>query len=144
MTTVRLYRVALRRVRDLRFSEPIVRPLAAVATAKRLLKDVDREALVVMYLDAHNDLLGAEITSVGSLNTTRTTPREIFKGAILAGALGIIIAHPHPSGSLEPSDEDVAFTRAIAKAGELIGIELFDSIIISRGGHTSLRERGLF
>ena len=141
---ITLYRVSLRRVRDVRFSEAVTRPLTAVETIKKLLGDTDRECLIVLFLDTHNHILGAEVSTVGSLNTTRTHPREIFKGAILAGALGIILGHNHPSGNAEPSDEDIAFTRSVAKAGEIVGIEVYDHLIVTDIEHTSLRERGLF
>ena len=102
-----------------------------------------KEHLVGLYLDSQNGLLCKETISIGSLNTTRTHPREILFPAVVHLALGFILAHNHPSGCLEPSAEDVEFTRSIRRAGELMGIELYDHLIIARGGYTSLRERGL-
>jgi DNA repair protein RadC len=58
--------------------------------------------------------------------------------------MGFILVHNHPSGSLDPSDEDVAFTRAVHRAGETVGIELYDHLIVTKSGFTSLRERGAF
>lgn len=101
-----------------------------------------KEHLVGLYLDAQNGLVHRETISVGSLNTTRSHPREILYPAVTHLAHGFILAHNHPSGSLEPSDEDVAFTRAVHHAGELMGIELYDHIIVTPAGFTSLRERG--
>jgi DNA repair protein RadC len=69
---------------------------------------------------------------------------EILLPAIEHSALGFIVAHNHPSGSLEPSDEDVAFSRTVHRAGDLIGIELCDHVIVGANGLTSLRERGVF
>jgi len=115
--------------------------------AWRLARDLARlrkEHLIGLYLDAQNGLLHRETISIGSLNTTRTHPREILYPAIVHLALGFILVHNHPSGSLDPSDEDIAFTRAIHRAGETIGIELYDHLIVARGGFTSLRERGAF
>jgi DNA repair protein RadC len=94
-------------------------------------------------LDPQNTVVGCEEVSKGSLNTTRTHPREIYKSALLANALGIILGHNHPSGCLEPSPEDVEFTQAVSRAGELIGVELYDHVIVTDEGYTSLRERGL-
>jgi DNA repair protein RadC len=102
-----------------------------------------KEHLVGLYLDAQNGLLHSETISIGSLNTTRTHPREILYPAIQNLALGFILAHNHPSGNPEPSPEDVEFTRSVRRAGELMGIELYDHIIVTPGGYTSLRERGL-
>jgi DNA repair protein RadC len=97
-----------------------------------------------LYLDAQNGLIHRETISVGSLNTTRSHPREILYPAIAHLALGFILVHNHPSGSLDPSDEDIAFTRAVHRAGETVGIELYDHLIVTRAGFTSLRERGAF
>jgi DNA repair protein RadC len=102
-----------------------------------------KEHLVALYLDAQNHLLGKETISVGSLNTTRTHPREIFQPAIACSAMGIILAHNHPSGSLAASQEDVDFTRAIRRASEILGIGLYDHIIVSEKGFVSLKEKGL-
>ena len=88
-------------------------------------------------------MLHRETISVGSLNTTRTHPREILYPAVAHLALGFILAHNHPSGCLEPSPEDIEFTRATRRAGSLMGIELYDHLIIGEGGYISLRERGL-
>jgi DNA repair protein RadC len=115
--------------------------------AWRLVRDLagaKKEHLVGLYLDAQNGLIHRETISIGSLNTTRTHPREILHPAIVHLALGFILAHNHPSGCLDPSDEDVAFTRAVHRASETVGIELYDHLIVTRGGFTSLRERGAF
>ena len=110
----------------------------------RDLAHAKKEHLLGLYLDAQNGLIHRETISVGSLNTTRTHPREILYPAIAHLALGFILVHNHPSGSLDPSDEDVAFTRAVHRAGETVGIELYDHLIVAKGGFTSLRERGAF
>jgi len=110
----------------------------------RELGHAKKEHLVGLYLDAQNGLIHRETISVGSLNTTRTHPREILYPAIAHLALGFILVHNHPSGSLDPSDEDVAFTRGVHRAAETIGIELYDHLIVAAGGFTSLRERGAF
>ena len=61
---------------------------------------------------------------------------------LLHSAYGFILIHNHPSGCLDPSSEDVEFTHAIKRAGELMGVELYDHVIVARGGYTSMRERG--
>jgi DNA repair protein RadC len=101
------------------------------------------EHLVGLYLDAQNGLLAKETVSIGSLNTTRTHPREALYPAVAHLALGFILAHNHPSGCLDPSPEDVEFTQSMRRAGDLLGIELYDHLIVTRTGYTSLRERGL-
>jgi DNA repair protein RadC len=119
----------------------LTRPLE-VSREVRDIARLRKEHLVGLYLDAQNFLLHRETVSIGSLNTTRTHPREILYPAIVHNALGFILAHNHPSGGLDPSPEDIEFSRAVHRAGELIGIELFDHIIVAEGGFTSLRERG--
>ncbi len=109
----------------------------------RHLGRAKKEHLVGLYLDSQNVLLQQETISIGSLNTTRTHPREILYPAVLHLALGFILAHNHPSGCLEPSAEDLEFTRAIRRAGEMIGIELYDHLIVAGDGYTSFREHGL-
>jgi DNA repair protein RadC len=119
----------------------IVRPRDAWLCVRELAP-LKKEHLVGLYLDAQNALVHKETISVGSLNTTRTHPREILWPAINHLALGFILAHNHPSGSLDPSDEDIAFSRSVQRAGEIVGIELYDHIIVTATGFTSLRERG--
>jgi len=114
--------------------------------ASREVHDIRRarkEHLVGLYLDAQNGLLHRETVSIGTLNTTRTHPREILYPAIQHMALGFILAHNHPSGCLDPSPEDVEFSQGVKRAGEIMGIELYDHVIVSAHGYTSLRERGL-
>lgn len=108
----------------------------------RWLARANKEHLVGLYLDAQNGLIHRETLSIGTLNTTRTHPREILFPAIVHLALGFILVHNHPSGCLEPSQEDIDFTRSVRRAADLMGIELYDHLIVARGGYTSLRERG--
>ena len=102
-----------------------------------------KEHLLGLYLDSQNHLLARETISIGSLNTTRTHPREILHPAVTHLALGFILVHNHPSGTLTPSADDIEFTRAIGRAGELMGIPLYDHVIVSRSGYVSLKEKGL-
>ena len=102
-----------------------------------------KEHLLGLYLDSQNHLLARETISIGSLNTTRTHPREILQPAITHLALGFILVHNHPSGTLVPSSDDIEFTRAIGRAGELMGIPLYDHVIVSRSGFVSMKEKGL-
>ena len=117
-------------------------PREAYAQVKDLRR-ARKEHLVALYLDSQNRLLARETIAIGSLNTTRTHPREILQPAIACSALGFILAHNHPSGSLTPSQDDVDFTRAIKRACEIIGIGLYDHLIVSASGFVSLKEKGL-
>ena len=102
----------------------------------------DRERFVTVALDSGHRILGLEEVSVGSLNTAPIHPREIFKALILANAAAFIGVHNHPSGEPTPSKEDIAVTRKLREAGELLGIPLLDHIILGRDGFTSLLECG--
>ena len=140
-------KVRLRTVRDgrVRFTvNKVTRPAEVYEAVRSWYRGLDREALGILALDTQNAPIAWQLASLGSLNVTRTHPREIFKLLILVGAAGFVCVHNHPSGSLEPSDEDVAFTRAVHRAGETVGIELYDHLIVTRKGFTSLRERGAF
>jgi len=123
--------------------EPRVSSPAEAYALVRDLRRARKEHLVSLYLDAQNRLICRETVSIGSLNTTRTHPREVLQPAIVNSALAFILVHNHPSGSLDPSRDDVEFTRTMARAGDLMGISLYDHIIVSRRGFVSLKERGL-
>ena len=103
----------------------------------------DREHLLCIYLNTKNRVLGIEVVSIGTLNFSPAHPREIFKGAILASADSIILAHNHPSGDPEPSKDDIEITKRMQKAGKIIGIELLDHVIIGNNSFVSLKERGI-
>lgn len=107
------------------------------------VRDADRESLYSLLLDSRNQLVGCEEVCRGSLNAVRTMPGDVYKGALLSNACGLVLAHNHPSGGLDPSTEDVTFTRSMVKAGELLGVQLYDHVIVTDRGYTSLRERGL-
>lgn len=118
-------------------------PADAYLLLRRKLARARQEKLIAIYLDAQNRMIGSPVViSVGALNTTRTQPRELLAPAIKRAAASIIIAHNHPSGSLEPSNDDIAFTRTMIAAAELMGFTLYDHLIISRKGYISLRDKG--
>ncbi len=141
-----LKRVRLRQVRDgsIKFEvEKISKPADVYKAVLPYYRESDREILSVLCLDAQNKPTCFNVASVGSLNTTRTRPAEILKVAIVSNSLAIVMIHNHPSGELEPSPEDLEFTRAMKQAGEIVGIELYDHLVVTDEGFTSLRERGL-
>lgn len=90
-----------------------------------------KEHIVAFYLDTQQKLIERRIVSVGTLDASLLHPREVFESALQLSAAGVILAHNHPSGSLEPSDEDIAITKRISDAGDLLGITLVDHIIVS-------------
>jgi DNA repair protein RadC len=86
--------------------------------------------------------VGVEEIARGTLTEVGTTPREVFKGAILTNAASIILAHNHPSGEPTPSSADIEVTREMARAGKLLGIPVRDHVIVGAEGCTSLRVSG--
>jgi DNA repair protein RadC len=100
----------------------------------------DREMLLSVMLTVKNDLIGVETVSIGSITASTTTPRDVFKSAILANAVAIIVCHNHPSGELDPSKNDIEITKQLSAAGELLGIKVLDHLIVSSQGYKSLRD----
>ena len=90
----------------------------------------NKEHFVMLYLDSRNKLIIDDV-SVGTLNASLVHPREVFAEAIKNKAASVIVAHNHPSGDLEPSQEDIDLTKRLVEAGELLGIEVLDHIIIT-------------
>jgi len=107
------------------------------------LREKRQEHFVCVTLNGAGEVLGKRIITVGLLNHSLVQPREVFADAITDRAASIICVHNHPSGSLEPSSQDIAITTQLKEAGSLVGIQLVDHIIVAKNGHTSMRERGL-
>ncbi len=104
---------------------------------------LEQEHLRVMLLDTRNRVLATPTIYVGNLNTSIVRTGELFRAAIRWNAAALIVFHNHPSGSPDPSPEDVAVTRNIISAGKMMDIDLLDHIIIGRNCYVSLKERGL-
>jgi DNA repair protein RadC len=107
-------------------------------------KDKKKEYFIALLLDTRNQLIRAAEISVGSLDSSIVHPREVFKEAISASASSVIFAHNHPSGDVEASADDIALTKRLAGAGEIVGIDVLDHIIIGGKRHSSLKRLGLF
>jgi DNA repair protein RadC len=97
------------------------------------LNDRASEELHVLYLNTKHQVIGVEMISRGTLNSSLVHPREVFKGAILANAHAIIIAHNHPSGNTSPSSADKSVTETLVKAGNLLDVKVIDHVIIGQG-----------
>jgi len=104
------------------------------------MEDLDREHFCIVMLNVRNQVIGRELISVGSLDTSIVHPREIFKNCIKKSAAGVILVHNHPSGDATPSDDDVKMTRRLIEAGKILGIRVLDHVIIGRGRYVSMRE----
>lgn len=102
-----------------------------------------RERFIVFWLNSANKVIGFEIVSEGTLNSSVVHPREVFRGAIVATCANIIVAHNHPSGNNEPSNEDILLTRKLVEAGKIIDISVYDHIIFAENTYTSFVEKRL-
>jgi len=107
------------------------------------IEGLEQEHLEVAYLDTKNKVISKRNIFKGSLSASIVHPREIFKEAVKLSAASFLVAHNHPSGDPAPSQEDIQVTRRLKEAGEMMGIQLIDHIIIGDNyKYTSLREKG--
>ena len=106
------------------------------------MRDLSEEHFYVLMLDARNQPIGLNLVSKGTLTASLVHPREVFKAAILANAVGVIVAHNHPSGNPKPSSEDIETTEILVKAGKLLSIPVIDHLVIGdlQSGNRSIRE----
>ena len=102
-----------------------------------------QEIFMVVGLNNRNEIIREEMVAKGTLNECYVEPREVFRPLITEAAARAVLVHNHPSGDPSPSPNDVALTRRLAKAGELMGVPILDHVIITRSGHASLRDLGL-
>lgn len=106
------------------------------------LAHLTQEHFVCLFLNTKNHVIGKQTIFVGSLDSSIVHPREVFKEAIRRSSASVICLHNHPSGDPTPSREDIAITRTLSEAGELVGISLLDHVIIGDGKYISLKEQG--
>lgn len=106
------------------------------------MRHLREEHFVCLFLNSKNQVVGRQTLSIGSLNASIVHPREVFRAAIRRSSASILCAHNHPSGDPTPSPEDVLLTKRLASAGELIGIELLDHLVIGDNRFISLKEMG--
>lgn len=109
----------------------------------RFLMQETKEYFFTLHLDGKNRIVCIDQVSIGSLNQSIVHPREVFKTACLSNAAAIILVHQHPTGDPTPSSEDIAITRRLKEASEIMGIKILDHIIVGDGEYLSFVERGL-
>lgn len=112
----------------------------------RELKDLrghKKEHFVIFYLDTRNQEIKREIVSLGSLNANLVHPREVFEPAVKSLTAQIILAHNHPSGDPEPSEDDLKINKRLVEAGKILGIEVVDHIIVTKDEYLSFKEKEL-
>ena len=136
--------------------------MAVIALTKRFTKEVPeilsaadiwnlcadirgskKEHFIAFYIDTQNRLIERQIISVGTLNASLVHPRELFEPAIRLHAASVIVAHNHPSGILTPSSEDREVTRRLQQAGQIVGIQIVDHVIVSESAFYSFEQKSL-
>ena len=128
---------------DLPSGELLSRPGAVARYLQLRYTRSGQEIMGALYLDTRNRLLAERELFRGTLNRAAVEPRAILKQGLLRDAAGLVLFHTHPSGDPSPSAEDLAFTRRLAEAGEVVGLRLVDHLILGRGRRwVSLRQRG--
>jgi len=105
-------------------------------------RDKKQEYFFCITLNGAGEVIERRTVTVGILNQSLVHPREVFSDAITDRAASVILVHNHPSGTLEPSAQDLGITRQLVEAGSLLGIRVLDHIIVTKKGYASLKELG--
>ena len=115
-------------------------PEATFEFAKKIYKqlDDDQEHFTVLFLNSRNEITGFKTIFSGGQNSAQVDPKIIFRNALLFGAVSIILIHNHPSGDVEPSEDDLEMTHKLKLAGEFLNIKMLDHIIISQSDFYSI------
>lgn len=117
-------------------------PSSVAARYMEQLRHEKQERAVVLLLDSRLSLIREDTLSIGTVNMTLMSPRDVFSRALRCGAVNLVLLHNHPSGDPTPSDEDIIVTKRMQKAGELLDISLVDHIIIGDLCYSSMGELG--
>lgn len=121
----------------------LISPETAAAVLVPRFAGADRERCLAALVDTKHRLLQVVVVSVGSLDHTFMAPREVFRDALLANAAALVLAHNHPSGDPDPSRDDELVTRRLVRAGELVGIDVLDHLVVAGERWVSLARRGV-
>ena len=132
-------RYALEAVRE---TVTIRTPEQVAQYCKASLEGKSEECLELIYLSVRNTVTKAEIIATGLIDRVSVSPRKIVECALAAKAAAVILVHNHPSGDATPSVEDILLTREVVEAARLLGISVYDHIIVGKGTHYSLRANG--
>ncbi len=123
---------------------PVKTPDEVVSLVRGRLRGKKKEYFLALLLDTRGRLIKTAEISVGSLDSSIVHPREVFKEAMSASAASVIFVHNHPSGDCTASEDDIGLTKRLAEAGEIVGIEVLDHIIVTDKDYLSLKSKGLF
>lgn len=117
-------------------------PEGAAGVVRAFLGHPDRECFGILFLDARHRVTGIHLVSMGSLADSLVHPREVFTAAILSKSHALILFHNHPSGDLATSMADISITERLCKAGEILGIEVIDHLVVTEDSHVSFKQAG--
>ena len=129
-----VYRINLVREKQIGYGGQTSNSKSAAEIARKTIVEIgqsDRENLIMIALNTKNEINGINIISQGGLNSAPVYLREVFKPAILMNAAAVVISHNHPSGDINPSQEDKGITKILVKGGDLLGIIVHDHIIVN-------------
>lgn len=143
-----IQRYDIRMVRDGRvpiMEAPVIirTPADTLPVLEAELGSKSAEVFLALAMNTKNHVIAILPVSQGSLNASIVHPRELFQRAILSNCASLILAHNHPSGDSSPSPEDIALTRRLVEAGQLLDIPILDHIILGYGNFYSFKEHGL-
>lgn len=143
-----IQRYDIRMVRDGRvpiMEAPVIirTPADTLPVLEAELGSKSAEVFLALAMNTKNHVIAILPVSQGSLNASIVHPRELFQRAILSNGASLILAHNHPSGDASPSPEDIALTRRLVEAGQLLDIPILDHIILGYGNFYSFKEHGL-
>ena len=122
---------------------PVISTPKDVVAQLTELSQNKKEHFVVIYLNARSQLVHKETISIGTLNANLVHPREVFEPALKHSAANIMVAHNHPSGDPEPSEDDLEITKRLMEAGKMMGVEVLDHVIVAKNSHFSFKEEKL-
>ncbi|MFC1985485.1 DNA repair protein RadC [Chloroflexota bacterium] len=122
----------------------VTSPDEVASLVRGRLRGKKKEYFLMLLLDTRGQLIKTSEISVGSLDSSIVHPREVFKEAISASAASVIFVHNHPSGDPEPSEDDMRLTERLVQAGDIMGIDVLDHVIVCDKNYLSLKSKGLF
>ena len=125
------------------YTEQLTSPADVATFFRKKIGCSVQERFIALYLNARNVPVGWQEVSRGTVSSSLVHPREVFLGAVSLVASAVIVCHNHPSGDPTPSADDVALTRRLKSAGEVLGIEILDHLVVTAEDSLSFKERGL-
>lgn len=126
------------------YADAVTNADTVAAIFRGIVGEQPREHFLAFYLDAAHHVMGYETIAIGGACSVEVEPAQVFRGALIAGAVRLIIAHNHPSGQAKPSEQDVTLTRKLLDVSKLIGIPVLDHVIVTSDGlHSFCEARAL-